>query len=212
VRFQPSIFGRSSRLHAKRYICGWSVLADETARLERHIDEGKLVALPFVLIAAATQRRRQLAAAQMYVRDKLSGRGSRGGGDRRSTLTTKFALDICAAEFREHATAYLTAGLFECHDRNAFEIHAIAPDQTTAAPIGKRLEKHSTSYRRIGRTDRDIAEEIRRAEIDILVNLNGYVGDDRTGCTPSGPRRYRGTIWVTRPRWVRPSSDYIVCR
>jgi predicted O-linked N-acetylglucosamine transferase (SPINDLY family) len=86
-----------------------------------------------------------------------------------------------SAEFHEQATAHLTADLYECHDRGAFELHAFATGKNDGSPMRKRLEAAFDVFSDVSRhSDRDVAEAIRRAEIDILVNLNGYFGGERT--------------------------------
>src|SRR4029077_10017680 len=69
-----------------------------------------------------------------------------------------------------------------CHDRDEFEIHAFASGIDDQSPMRKRLAAAFDVFRDVSTlSDRQLAESIHRLEIDILVNLNGYFGIDRTG-------------------------------
>jgi len=169
------------RLLSKMHCCDWSHSNDEVARLSRHVEEGKFSASPYVLLATDFSARRQMAAAQMYARDKYPApsvplwQGEKYEHD-------KIRVGYVSGEFHEQATAYLTADLFECHDRAAFATYGFATGKNDHSAMRNRLERAFNSFVDVsGRTDRDIAEIIRRSEIDILVNLNGYFGGERTG-------------------------------
>ncbi len=210
-RFDPSLpYVEGQRLHTKRHACDWPNLADETARLERHIDEGKLVAMPFVLIGASDSEARQLAAAEIYVRDKYAA-GVSWRRQRTQNAHDKIRVGYMCGELREHATAYLTAGLFECHDRNSFEIHAISTNPSDGSAMRKRLDAAFDVFTEVsGRVDGDIADVIRRAEIDILVNLNGYFGDDRTGVFAARPAPLQVSYLGYPATMGAPFIDYII--
>jgi len=94
----------------------------------------------------------------------------------------KIRVAYLSGEFREQAVAYVTADLFECHDREQFEIHGLATGIDDASPMRKRIRAAFDVFTDVSnRSDRDVAELARASEIDILVNLNGYFGVDRTG-------------------------------
>ena len=87
-----------------------------------------------------------------------------------------------SADFHDHPVAYLTAGLFEHHDRSRFEITALSfgPDQ--ASPTRDRIKgavEHFIDVR--SQSDQDIAELIRRLEIDIVIDLMGLTRHSRVG-------------------------------
>jgi predicted O-linked N-acetylglucosamine transferase (SPINDLY family) len=87
-----------------------------------------------------------------------------------------------SADFNEHPTAYLTAGLFECHDKSRFEITALSFGQNDNSPPRRRLEaafEHFIDVR--DNSDQEIAALMRRSEIDITVDLMGFTKDNRLG-------------------------------
>ena len=168
------------RLHANMHLCNWDTLAFDTAEIARDIEAGKVVSSAYVLIGADLPESLQLKAAQTFCRDRYPAaaqpiwRGETYNHD-------KIRVGYMSAEFHEQATAHLTADLYECHDRGAFELHAFATGKNDGSPMRKRLEAAFDVFSDVSlHSDRDVAESIRRAEIDILVNLNGYFGGERT--------------------------------
>ncbi len=168
------------RLHANMHICSWATLAADTEAIGRDIEAGKLASTPYVLIAAELSEARQLKAAQAFCHDRYPASPDplwRGETYRHD----KIRIGYMSAEFHEQATAHLTADLYECHDRSAFELHAFATGKNDGSPMRKRLESAFDVFLDVSQhSDRGVAEAIRRAEIDILINLNGYFGGERT--------------------------------
>jgi predicted O-linked N-acetylglucosamine transferase (SPINDLY family) len=94
----------------------------------------------------------------------------------------RIRLGYVAGEFREHATAHLLAGLFDAHDRARFELVAFDNGWDDGSAMRQRLAGAFDSIIDISRlSNRAAAEQIRDQQIDILVNLNGYVGLHRMG-------------------------------
>ena len=161
-------------------LCDWASLAADTKEIGRDIEAGKLVSTPYVLIAADLSEARQLKAAQIFCRDRYPMSPDpvwRGETYRHD----KIRIGYMSAEFHEQATAHLTADLYECHDRSAFELYAFATGKNDGSPMRKRLESAFDVFSDVSQcSDRGLAEAIRQAEIDILINLNGYFGGERT--------------------------------
>ena len=100
----------------------------------------------------------------------------------------KIRVGYVSGEFREQATAYLTAGLYECHDRSKFEVVAFDNGDRTDSPMRRRLESAFDRCLPISHlSDQAAAKKIVSEEIDILVNLNGYFGNHRMGVFAQKP-------------------------
>ncbi|MBY0510423.1 MAG: hypothetical protein K2P94_09740, partial [Rhodospirillaceae bacterium] len=92
----------------------------------------------------------------------------------------KIRIGYYSADFYAHATSYLMAGLFELHDRTAFEITAFSfgPDTQDAmqhrvtAAFDRFIDVRATS-------DAGVAALSRELRIDIAVDLKGYTQGDR---------------------------------
>jgi protein O-GlcNAc transferase len=173
-------FIEGTRLHSRMHICDWTNLADEITRLHAHITEGRTASAPFTVLATSSSPREQLVCARMYAADRYPAQSPIWRGEIYRHQKIKIA--YMSGEFREQATSYLTAGLFERHDRSRFELHALATGLNDHSPMRARLERAFDVFTDVaGRSDNDIATVVRGSEIDILVNLNGYFGIERTG-------------------------------
>jgi FkbM family methyltransferase len=174
-------FVEGCRLHAKMHMCDWKDIDSEMARLSQHVRQGKLATEPFMLLPTPASAEDLLRCAEIYTADKYPPyekpvwKGERYGHDR-------IRVAYMSGEFRAQATAYLTADLFECHDKRKFETYAFSSGSNDHSAMRKRLESAFDVFADVSlKSDAEIAAFIRKSEIDILVNLNGYFGLDRTG-------------------------------
>jgi protein O-GlcNAc transferase len=176
---------RAPRLLSKLRLCDWTDLEAETAELLAMIREQKFVSVPFAALLLPASPAEQLQCARRYVQEQSAAAPIwRGEVYSHSRIRVAYL----SADFREHATAYLTAGLFEQHDRSRFEITAISFGEDDASPIRRRLEsafEHFIDVR--NESDRDIAELIRRNEIDIAVDLMGFTKGNRPNILAQHP-------------------------
>jgi len=170
---------RAPRLLSKLRVCDWTNVAAETAELLAMVGAGKPLSVPYAIVFIAASPAEQLRCAQRYVQEQPAHpplwQGEVYGHDR-------IRVAYLSADFNEHPTAYLTAGLFEQHDRSRFEITALAFGRNDKSPSRRRLEAAFEHFIDVAdRSDREIAELMRRAEIDIAVDLMGFTKDNRLG-------------------------------
>ena len=94
----------------------------------------------------------------------------------------KIRVGYYSADFRDHPVAFLTAELFELHDKNKFEIFAFSFSGHDNSPIRSRLKSAFNQFIDVsGMSDLEVAQLSRELEIDIAVDLGGYTNDSRTG-------------------------------
>ena len=87
----------------------------------------------------------------------------------------RLRIGYLSADFHEHATAYLTAAIFENHDTDRFKLHAYSYGPDDQSPTRHRLEASFARFSNIRHLDHlAAAEHIRADGIDILVDLKGY--------------------------------------
>ena len=123
VMLNPDIdYAAGSRLHSKLHMCEWTNLEAETTQLLSSVKQGRPAAVPFVLLGLPSSAADQLQCAEHFVRSKPAFEPMCGDVYSHSRLR----LAYLSSELREHAVAYLTAGLFEHHDRSRFEVTAIS--------------------------------------------------------------------------------------
>ncbi len=198
------------RLHAKMHICDWSNLSEEMAGLIAHVGEGKRAAEPFMLLPVWASAEEQLRCARIYAADRYPPSPSilwRGEEYRHDRIR----IGYMSGEFREQATSYLTADLFECHDRTAFSLYGIATGASDGSPMRERIEKGLDVFSDMtAQSDFELAQFIRSSEIDILINLNGYFGLDRTGVFAMRPAPIQVNFLGYPGTMGAPYMDYIV--
>jgi len=82
-------------------------------------------------------------------------------------------------DFRGHSVAFFSEPLLAAHDRRNFEIYCYA-DVRIADAVTERIRRLPVQWRDLhGVADADVAELIRRDEIDILVDLAGHTTGNR---------------------------------
>ena len=170
---------RAPLLLSKLRICDWTNLAAETAQLLAMVRAEKPLSLPYAIVAIPSSPAEQLQCARRYVQEQPAypplWQGEVYAHDR-------LRVAYLSADFNEHPTAYLTAGLFEQHDKSRFEITALSFGQNDNSPVRRRLEaafEHFIDVR--DNSDQEIAALMRRSEIDIAVDLMGFTKDNRLG-------------------------------
>ena len=174
-------FARGQLLHSRMLCCDWTGFDELAAAVRDDVRAGRQSAEPFgwqgVSDSPADLRRcaEIFAAAHFPAAAAPLWRGERYAHER-------IRVGYLSGEFRQQATSILMAGVFEAHDRDRFELVAFDNGWDDGSAIRARLAGAFDEIVDIGRqSDLDAATLIRRREIDILVNLNGYFGRGRQG-------------------------------
>ncbi|WP_374562318.1 tetratricopeptide repeat protein [Ideonella sp.] len=118
---------------------------------------------------------------------------------RRAVDRPRLRLAYASADFHNHATMHLMRGVFARHDRARFELSAwsFGPDDGSDYRRGLKRDVdqfHDASHL----TDRALAEALRAAEVDILIDLKGYTRDARPGVFALRPAPLQLT-WLGYP-------------
>jgi predicted O-linked N-acetylglucosamine transferase (SPINDLY family) len=207
-------------LHERLHCADWQHYDRDVAEIVAECRAGHLAATPFALLSIAVAPQDQLRAASAFVADRFAAAlpalwtGERYRHDR-------IRLAYLSADFHEHATAYLTAELFETHDRDCFDLTAFSFGPAAASPMRRRLE---AAFPRFidGRftTDPDAARALRALEIDVAVDLKGFTAGSRPGIMARRPAPvqvsylgFPGTMaagfidYLIADRFVVPEAD-----
>jgi len=120
----------------------------------------------------AIERARQLADA--------AGGSTLCGPQPHSHAHGKIRVGYVSADFYNHATAHLTHGLYEAHDRGAFEIYAYSTGPDDGSAYRKHIERTCDRFVDVrSETAERTAERVRADGIDILVDMKGYTANSR---------------------------------
>ena len=93
----------------------------------------------------------------------------------------KIRIGYFSADFKTHPTAFLSAELYELHDRGQFEIHAFSFGLNTNDEMNLRIKAGVDHFYDVReKSDKEIVMLARSCEIDIAIDLGGYTADSRT--------------------------------
>lgn len=174
-------FLHGMRFHTKMHICDWSGAKAQLAELIEKIQGNDKASPPFPVLSLTTSLPVQRKAAETYVREKCPANFDLGEIPKRPK-GAKIRIGYFSMDFRNHPVSFLTAGLFETHDRNSFEVVAFSFGPETPDEMRQRLEGAFDKFIEVrDKSDQAIAEMARRMEIDIAIDLAGFTADSRTG-------------------------------
>ena len=169
-------FGAAS--NAALRSCDWARVAQITAELPNRISTGRDILPPFVLLGFEISAALQRNAATNYNNHYLH------YASPIPPLTKapreKIRLAYLSADFHAHATAFLMAGVFECHDRGRFETHAISFGPDDKSPMRARMVAAFDYFHDVAScSDDQVAQLIGELNVDIAVDLKGHTRDAR---------------------------------
>lgn len=167
-----ALLAMQNRIH-----CDWRNYQAEQAAVLKSIRSGSGSVPPFVALHLDTTLQDQMLVVKSVLRDIDRARPQfvRRSAERHE----KIRLGYISSDFRRHATAYLTAEMFEIHDRSRFEVvgYSMGPDDRS--DIRKRLIR---AFDRFVDLDAgsipDPAKQIYDDGIDILIDLKGHTADN----------------------------------
>ncbi len=171
----------SSLVNALLYSCDWSKYDIYVKETIKAVEENRLV-LPFLFTVISQSASAQQHCAKTYssLKHPASAYPLWSGKKYRHN---KIRVAYLSADFHDHATSYLMAGLFEMHDKERFEISALSfgPD-IEGSEMRNRLLRAFDRFENVrGMGDYEAALMLRNMEIDIAVDLKGHTKDSRTG-------------------------------
>jgi protein O-GlcNAc transferase len=181
LRINPDFdYAKGELLYAKLSCCDWYDYNRNVELIVKDVVAGRRAASPFTFLAVSDSPSAQLQCAQTHGRDKYAAsahpiwKGQRYRHDR-------IHVAYLSADFHDHATAYLIAGLIEAHDKSRFETIAISFGPDKRDKFRTRLTNSFARFIDVRhKSDRDTALLLRDLEIDIAVDLKGDTQGRRT--------------------------------
>jgi protein O-GlcNAc transferase len=207
------------RMHALLHCCDWREYEKHVLQVVGGTRAGKPMAGPFNFLPISDSAADQLNCAKQFVASEFP-ETAQPVWDSARYDHSRIRLAYLSGDFRDHATVYLMAGLFEAHDRTRFEISALSfgPDEN-----GEMRDRLVPAFDRFvdvrHNTDREVASMLRELEIDIAVDLHGFTKGSRAGIFAQRPAPvqvnylgYPGTMgapymdYIIADRWVIPEE------
>lgn len=168
------------RRHVLMQVCAWQGMSADVQRITTGLRQQLPVTLPLPLLSMVDEPALHRTAAECWIREESPPDPSLGAIAARPR-SPKIRVAYFSADFRVHPVAYLTAGLFERHDRSRFDLTAFSLGPETNDAMRTRLSKSFDRFLDVRqRSDVEIAALARELGIDIAVNLNGITEHSRT--------------------------------
>jgi predicted O-linked N-acetylglucosamine transferase (SPINDLY family) len=166
----------SHRLFYQAHICDWSEI-DRWQRLDEAADAAFS---PFTALTFEDDPARQLRRSRAWAASKFP-QGPEDLPVPEPAPDGRIRLGYFSADFHDHATLYLMAGLLRAHDRSRFSIHAFSYGPELGGAMRDQLLAHVDSFHEIGAMpDAVVVEHARGHGLDIAVDLKGYTQNGRT--------------------------------
>lgn len=166
--------------HTKMHLCDWEGLDGAFRRILHGVEQGEKVCPPFPMLAMRASNAQRKKCGEIYSVDQCKSPSSfaaRGG--RREN--GKIRLGYFSSDFQMHPVSFLTAGMFEAHDRLRFEVIGFNLHEPTNDDMERRLADAFDELLNVSTTDSETAIRlIQQKELDIAINLNGYTKNSRT--------------------------------
>jgi protein O-GlcNAc transferase len=184
---------RGERFYCQMHCCDWRDFESNRRDIADRVRRGERADIPGSFMTYSDSPAEQLQCARTYAADSCSIDTPPFAAYRNSSAG-RIRVAYLSADFGEHATAYLAAGLFEAHDRSKFETYAISFGPADESAMRRRLKRafdHFHDVRHL--TDDRIAALIHELGIDIAVDVKGHT------------QGARGRILAYRPAPVQVS-------
>ena len=160
--------------------CKWADYRTQLEALLIDLRAHKPSCLPFPLLALTDDAALHKQVAQAWIETEYTKPRAAWVSTARARHK-KLRIGYFSGDFRNHPVAYLTAGLFEEHDRSQFEIFAFSFGPDTPDDMRLRLEKAFDHFVDVKDcTDAQLITRAREADLDIAIDLMGLT----KGCRP----------------------------
>jgi protein O-GlcNAc transferase len=161
--------------------CDWTNIARITRELKRRIADGTSVISPFVLFGLPFESAELLACTRRFVEREIPQVAAQPSGLARRP-SDRIRIAYLSGDFRRHPLSYLTAELFERHDRTRFEIIGMSCGPDDGSDIRARIVRAFDRFHDVvSLGDRDAVKLLRDLDVDIVVDLSGYTDNGRPG-------------------------------
>ncbi|MDC3250628.1 tetratricopeptide repeat protein [Candidatus Pseudothioglobus singularis] len=167
-------------LSTKMNSCNWEGVESLLIDLRDKITSNQKVVNPFTLLGLIDDSALQLKVARLIMNDNHP-KSNDLGPIESYPKHQKIRIGYFSGDFREHPVAFLSAELYEAHDRDHFEIHAFSFGPDTNDEMNLRIKAGVDYFHEVhAKAPKHIAELARSLEIDIAVDLTGFTAEART--------------------------------
>ena len=172
---------------ARRYLCDWSRLETIEAQLAAALEDRRADPRlsPFVAFSLPIAPAQALEVARCWSRETLPPIAAPAVVHARGE---RLRIGYLSRDLRDHATGRLIVGLIEAHDRHRVEVFGFGYGKGCDSLLRRRIVSAFDHWRDLGFAgDNDVAQAIRDARIDVLLECNGHTRGGRLGALAQRP-------------------------
>ncbi len=203
-------YAKADRLLAQMYIADWHHYNQRLKTLIQELKKDISIPPPFHMLAFPISADLLKKSASIFSAIKYpASQTPLWNGER--YRHARIRIGYFSADFHNHATAYLMAGLFEMHDHKRFETFAFSFGPVTGDEMQTQLEKSFDHFLEVSnQNSKTIAELTREMEIDIAIDLKGYTQDCRPDIFALRPAPVQVNYLGFPGTMGAPYIDYII--
>jgi len=198
-------------LHLRQRMAAWPVLEPAMPGLPERVQAMNVGPLGALALHEDPAAQREVAAA--WLARKVPAAPERLAPEGGYPPRDRIRLGYLSSDFCRHAVSLLMAGVFERHDRGAFEVFgydtAPADDGSDVRARVLAALDHHRPCAALG--DEAAARLIRADEIDVLVDLNGLTRGARPGILRWKPAPAQATYLGYIGSVPLPELDWLLC-
>ena len=181
ITLKPNMdFLLGSWMHTKMHLCMWSDLSSNLDKLIKRVNNKNKVITPFPLLSLIDEpsihrKAAEISSKNMFPKLDIFPKISLYHNHK------KIRIGYFSPDFKNHPVSFLTAELYEIHDRSKFEIHAFSLGPDTKDELNIRIKAGVDYFHDVRmKSDQDIVKLSRSLEIDIAIDFTGFTGKART--------------------------------
>jgi predicted O-linked N-acetylglucosamine transferase (SPINDLY family) len=201
-------YARGARLHAQLQIAHWADHAAAALAISESIERGERADFPFSFLAICDSPQRQRKCSEQFAALQPAAAPLHSGEcGRRERIRVAYV----SADFLEHPTSYLLAGVFERHDRRRFETIGVSLREDPGSPTARRVRGAFDRYIAAdARSPEGLARLIRDLDVDVAVDLMGYTGEHRAALFAHRPAPVQVNYLGFPGTTGSPHIDYLI--
>jgi protein O-GlcNAc transferase len=170
-------------LSARLLQCDWRDHDRLLHGIEQGVAAGRPAVTPLAFLAMSPDAPAQLACASIQAVHDHGGTALPAWAGARPARSGRLRVAYVSADFRDHAMAYLMAGVFERHRDGPVEAFALSLTPAQDTPLGRRLQAAFSRFIDVSQLGDEEVTRLMRDElgIDVAVDLMGLTQGARPG-------------------------------
>ncbi|HEX7915023.1 tetratricopeptide repeat protein [Rudaea sp.] len=211
LRLEPAMYSALSHLaHTRRRLCDWKGLDELGARLLAAVDADADGIGPFAMLAENSTPAQQLRCAHMFAR-QFPHMARQEESSLAIPASSSLRVGFVSSGFNQHATGLLVVELIERLRGSNLTTVAFATTPADRSALRQRLVRAFHEFHDVApQSPEAIAQRIRDARIDVLIDVDGYCMNSRPRIFALRPAPIQ-VNWLAYPGSLgAPWYDYLI--